>query len=206
MTSIRKLWRVVPVLFVATSASAQLFKCTDEHGRSTYSDKMCPEVRRSSLTEVSRRGSSVAQSTGPIKLTPSSVEAVVRHATSLAMRGDYQAQCALAAPELRFRTTEMVSSPPKVTSGGKSELCLLQRKSAIGLQDLQANIVLKLGKLDINVQPDGNRASVKYDVTGAVRIGGETAMMLRCSRSETLGIFGGEILYVQTESVCYPGA
>lgn len=194
------------MLCVASQASAQLYKCIDEHGGTTYSDKMCPEVRKKASATPSKAENPVAKSKGPVKLTPASVEAVVRQAISMAMRGDYQGQCALAAPELKFSITETNSNPPKVMSGGKREFCAAQRKSAIDLQEMQVNVVWKLGKLDLAIQPDGSRASVKYEITGAARMDGETLLMLRCSRSEVLGIFSDEILFVLTESVCRPGA
>jgi hypothetical protein len=221
--------RNAPLLLAALAAALStplamgqnLFKCVDDKGHATYSDRACalaprptpppPSPRPAPVPAAAAKASAPAAVPGiaasaptVTKLTPSVVEDVLRRAMVLAERSDYRAQCALAAPDLSFQVTDHSKSPATVHSGGRSEICATQRESAQGLQAAGASIAPRMGKLDIRVNADGTQATAKFESFTNISVQGEHVLIARCSHEEVLGLYSGNVLYKRLTRACWP--
>ncbi|HET6829659.1 MAG TPA: hypothetical protein VFH35_13310 [Ramlibacter sp.] len=181
--------------------SQQLHKCRDASGRVTYSDKLCeapPPPRPAAPAGPPPNQAAEG------KLTVQAVEGVLRHAAQLGMRSDYQAQCALAAPNLSFEITDHSTTPVQKFAGGRSELCGLQRESArvILANDLVPSI--KLGKIDVRMNAEKTQATATSESVTTLARQGQAVMVTRCVREEVLGVVGKEILYLRVVATCRP--
>jgi len=192
-----------------------LFKCVDDKGHATYSDRACalaprpapppsPRAAPTAAATASTNTSAPVATENITKLTPAVVEGVLRRALELSERSDYRAQCALAAPDLRFQITDHSSSPATVRSGGRSEICAAQRESAQGLRDAGASVAPRMGKPDIRVSGDGSQATAKYESLIDISVQGEHVLTARCSREEVLALYNGSVLYKRVNAVCRP--
>lgn len=207
----------VAAAFFASSAWAQnLFKCVDDKGHATYSDRACalaprpappPSPRAApapAAATAAAKASAPATTENISKLTPTIVESVLRRALELAERSDYRAQCALAAPDLSFQITDQSTSPATVRSGGRPEICSAQRESAQGLRAAGASITSRMGKLDIRVSADGTQATAKYESFTDISVQGQHVLTAQCAREEVLALYNGAVLYKRLNNVCKP--
>lgn len=207
--------------FSAPSAMGQnLFKCTDDKGHTTFSDRACalaprpaprpapvaaaapPAASKAALPLATAPGSRPAEKIN--QLTPAVVERVLRRAVELADRSDYRAQCALAAPDLSFKITDQSSSPASVYSGGRTEICSLQQQSAQAMQAGDLRSSSRLGKLDIKVHSDGTQATAKSESFADISVQGQRVLTVQCAREEVLGLYSGSVLYKRVSAVCRP--
>lgn len=203
-----------------------LFKCVDDKGHATYSDRACdlaprpappPSPRpapapapaataKASAPPAAPSAAAPAPAPAPAitKLTPSVVEGVLQRAVELADRSDYRAQCALAAPDLSFKITDHSSSPASVYSGGRTEICSLQQQSAQAMQSSGLRSSSRLGKLDIRVSADGLQATAKSESSAAISVQGQHVLTMQCAREEVLALYSGSVLYKRVNAVCRP--
>jgi Domain of unknown function (DUF4124) len=185
---------------LATQVSAQLYQCKDGRGEMVFSDMPCARVGK--LGEPRRTNVPAATQMGDGKLTQSAVTKVIQHAAALAVRADYQAQCALAAPDLSFTVTDQSSTPPSVVSGGRSELCALQRDAARALEANKGRASPKLDKLTVTLNADATQASARYDIVTTLTQRGRAVMVQRCAREDQFGVYGRQILYSRVSATC----
>lgn len=185
---------------LSSHAAAQLYKCKDGRGEMVFSDMPC--ARAGKLGEPRRTNLPAAAQVGDGKLTQSAVSKVIQHAAALVVRSDHQAQCALAAPDLSFTVTDQSSAPPLVVSGGRSELCALQRDAARALEANKRRASPKLDKLTISLNADSSQASAKYDIITTITQQGRAVMVQRCAREDQFGVYGRQILYSRVSSTC----
>ncbi|MBK6293140.1 MAG: DUF4124 domain-containing protein [Rhodoferax sp.] len=185
---------------LSSHAAAQLYKCKDGRGEMVFSDMPC--ARAGKLGEPRRTNLPAAAQVGDGKLTQSAVTKVIQHAAALVVRSDHQAQCALAAPDLSFTATDQSSAPPLVVSGGRSELCALQRDAARALEANKGRASPKLDKLTISLNADSSQASAKYDIITTITQQGRAVMVQRCAREDQFGVYGRQILYSRVSSTC----
>jgi Domain of unknown function (DUF4124) len=221
-TSMRSLGLLLMLTLCAnTSIMAQLNKCKDDSGRIVYSDSPCrppppPKViiaptpaptakpqPPSVVVPKSAPSPAVNQASGG-KLSEASVSALIRHAADLGMHSDHRAQCALAAPDIKFNITDQSTRPATVATGGRKELCDLQRDSALAIQAAQLQPVIDLSKQTINVKADGKQAIATYESTTTLSMQGQMVMRLRCARKETLSVYQDQILYSDVVAICKP--
>ncbi|UCU99502.1 DUF4124 domain-containing protein [Acidovorax radicis] len=209
----------------AHSTIAQtLFKCTDDKGHTTYSDRAClqaprpkaPMAQRPVASAPSAAAKAAPAVTPPTavaggkvegnvtKLTVAIVEGVLRRALDLGDRSDHRAQCALAAPDLTFKLTDHSSNPASVFSGGRREICDLQLQSAQAMQASGLSASTRLGKTDIRINADGTQAVAKSETSTAVSLQGQQMMTLHCTREEVFGIYSGSVLYQRANATCRP--
>ena len=207
--------------FSVPSVSGQsLFKCTDDKGHTTFSDRACalaprpaprpapvavaapPGASKAALPVAAASGSRPAEKIS--QLTPAVVEGVLRRAVELADRSDYRAQCALAAPDLSFKITDQSSSPASVYSGGRTEICSLQQQSAQAMQAGDLRSSSRLGKLDIKVHSDGTQATARSESFADISVKGQRVLTVQCARDEVLGLYSGNVLYKRVSAVCRP--
>lgn len=189
-------------LGAALSSHAQrLHKCVGADGKITYSDKLCegPPSPRPAAPVGPPPNQAVDG-----KLTAQAVEGVLRRAVQLGIRSDYEAQCALAAPNLSFAITDHSVAPAQKVSGGRSELCVLQRDSArvVLANDLVPSI--RLGKIDIRLNAEKTQATATYESVTTLTKQGQPVLVMRCAREEVLGVVGKEILYSRVTADCRP--
>ncbi len=223
---------LVAALSTATASAQHLFKCTNEKGQTTFSDRACEQAPRpappappaakpaaapaakASTAAAAATAAGKAQSATPnaaqpatppvTQLTPAVVEGVLQRALELADRSDYRAQCALAAPDLNFKLTDHSSSPAGHYSGGRAEICALQRQSAQAMQEGGLRSASRMNKPDIRVAADGTQATAKYESRAAISVEGQHAVTLHCTREEVLGLYSGVVLYKRVTAVCRP--
>ncbi|BEP94658.1 hypothetical protein KW843_18615 [Acidovorax sp. sif1233] len=214
------------MLAASTASGQNLFKCTDDKGHTTFSDRACaqaprpaapPSPRPSPATAPVAKVKASAPSAPPAapaasspkaenitRLTPAVVEGVLRRAVELGDRSDYRAQCALAAPDLSFKLTDHSSSPASVYSGGRAEICALQQQSAQAMQASGLRSASRLGKLDIRVNADGTQATARSESAAAISAQGQHVLTMQCTREEVLGLYSGSVLYQRVTAVCRP--
>lgn len=225
MTFMRKallLLTAMAAAFSAPSAMGQnVFKCTDDKGHTTFSDRACalaprpaprpaPAAAAAPPAATSKAPQSLTTASGSrpaekiSQLTPAVVEGVLRRAVELADRSDYRAQCALAAPDLSFKITDQSSSPASVYSGGRTEICSLQQQSAQAMQAGDLRSSSRLGKLDIKVHSDGTQATAKSESFADISVQGQRVLTVQCAREEVLGLYSGSVLYKRVSAVCRP--
>lgn len=216
---------LLATLAAALSAPAalgqNLFKCVDDKGHATYSDRACAVAPRPAPPPSPRpaavAASSAIKASTPVtapsvaapapaltKLTPSVVEGVLHRAVELADRSDYRAQCALAAPDLSFKITDHSSSPASVYAGGRAEICALQQQSAQAMQASGLRSSSRLGKLDIRVSADGAQATAKSESWADISTQGQHVLTVQCTREEVLALYNGSALYKRVNAVCKP--
>ena len=118
------------------------------------------------------------------------------------MQSNYRAQCALAAPDLKFIVTDESTRPATVLNGGRKELCDAQRDSALAVQAAQLQRAVILGKQSINVNSASTRVVASYESTTTISMQGQVVMRLRCARKETLSVYQEEILYSDVVATC----
>ncbi len=192
-------------LVTPLSFSAQLFKCKDKDGQTVYSDKDCrPAPRRLTLIpEPSNKKAEVPPA--PVeKLTNAIVEQLLRHAIELGEQGDFNGQCALAAPDLAFSTTDRSSSPEIRTTGGRQSICARQREAALELRQNGLTATGTLSKMDIQVSTDGALATASYTIKMRILDGGEAVLQAVCTREDELGLYDGKVLFKRVAAVCTP--
>jgi hypothetical protein len=212
------------VLMACAPASAQqLFKCTDGAGHVTYSDRMCnspaprpapqPAPAPKAAPAPAAQAKTPAAPAAPAdavnrvasgKVTPGTVEDVLRHAMDLGDQNDYRRQCALAAPSLRFRVVDHSAGSPQTHAGGRSDICALQELSATMMAAAQLRASTRMGKPEISVHADGTRATARYETVTTIAQQGTAVMATRCKREETLALHGVRLLYTQVDAVCQP--
>lgn len=201
----------------STAALAQIYKCKEDNGKTVYSDSPCrppppPKVVVTpSPTPLAKAALPLpaAVPQAPVlnaakggKLNAASVAALIQHASDLSMQSNYRAQCALAAPDIKFILTDESTRPTTVLNGGRKELCDAQRDSALAIQAAQLQPVVVLGKQSINVNSAGTRAVASYESTTAISMQGQVVMRLRCARKETVSVYQEEILYSDVVATC----
>jgi hypothetical protein len=225
--------RNAPLLLAALAAALStplamgqnLFKCVDDKGHATYSDRACAQAPRPAAPPPSPRPapapagaakasapaavpvaapSVVAPAPALTKLTPAVVEGVLQRAVELGDRSDFRAQCALAAPDLNFKITDHCSSPASVYSGGRAEICSLQQQSAQAMQASGLRSSSHLSKLDIRVSADGTQATAKSESAAAISMQGQHVLTMQCTREEVLALYNGSALYKRVNAVCRP--
>lgn len=214
---------LVAALSTTTASAQHMFKCTNDKGQTTYSDRACeqaprpappaarpavataPAARASAPAAAAPATSSNSAKAEPItKLTPAVVEAVLQRAVDLGDRKDYRGQCALAAPDLIFKLTDHSNSPPSVYSGGRGDICALQQQSAQAMQAGGLRSSTRLNKMDIRVSADGTQATAKYESAAAISVEGQHALTMQCTREEVLGLYSGAVLYKRVTAACRP--
>lgn len=210
-------------LSASTASSQNLFKCTDDKGHTTFSDRACaqaprptpPAPRPAPATAPVAKASppsataaaapaSTAKAESITKLAPDVVEGVLQRALELADRNDYRAQCALAAPDLNFKLTDHSSSPAGVRSGGRAEICALQQESAQAMQAAGLRSASRMNKPDIRVSGDGTQATAKYESKAAISVDGQHALTMQCTREDVLSLYSGTVLYKRVTAACRP--
>jgi hypothetical protein len=190
------------LVMVSPHAAAQLYKCVGAYGKASYSDMPCPSSARP--TEPRNAPPPLAVKATGGKLTSEAVAKVIDQAAVLAVRADYRAQCALAAPGISFTVTDHSSSPPLVLSGGRSEICALQRESAHALAANGLHPSIKLEKMEISLNADQTQATARYEAITTLTHQGRRVLVQRCVREEVLGLYGRSILYAKAEATCRP--
>lgn len=219
---------LVAALSATTACAQHLFKCTNDKGQTTYSDRACEQAPRpappappaakpaaapaakasapsAAATAAGRAQPATPPAAPPVtQLTPAVVEAVLQRALELADRSDYRAQCALAAPDLSFKLTDHSISPAGNHSGGRAEICALQRQSAQAMQEGGLRSASRMNKPDIRVAADGTQATAKYESRAAISVEGQHAVTMQCTREEVLGLYSGAVLYKRVTAVCRP--
>lgn len=202
-----------------TAALAQIYKCKEDNGKIVYSDSPCRPPPPSKVV-ASPGPASAAKAAPPLlaaappapvlnaakggKLNETSVAALLQHASDLSMQSNYRAQCALAAPDIKFIITDESTRPATVLNGGRKEICDAQRDSALAIQAAQLQPVVVLGKQNINVNSSGTRAVASYESTTTLSMQGQTVMRMRCARKETLSVYQEQILYSDVLATCKP--
>lgn len=222
MRNVLLLLATLAAAVTTSTASAQhMFKCTNDKGQTTYSDRACeqaprpapPAPRPAPAAKAGPAAGTAAAAPAPAgpakpesvaKLTPAIVEGVLHGALELADRRDYRAQCALAAPDLSFKLTDHSSSPAGVYTGGRAEICALQQESAQAMQAGGLRSSSRMNKADIRVNAEGTQATAKYESRAAISVEGQHAVTMLCTRDEVLGLYSGVVLYKRVTAVCRP--
>ena len=227
MRKIHLLFAALTATLGAAPAAAQtLFKCTDDKGHTTFSDRACALAPRPAAPAAQRpaapapavavKAASAAATVPPAptvaqgkaenitKLTAPVVEGVLRRALELAEKSDHRGQCALAAPDLVFKLTDHSSSPASVFSGGRREICDLQLQSAQAMQAAGLRASIRLGKTDIRLNADGTQATAKSETASTISMQGQHLMTMQCTREEVFGLYSGSVLYQRVNATCKP--
>jgi len=68
----------------------------------------------------------------------------------------------------------------------------------------QYKALIKLDKLDISLDPEGTRATAKYETVTTLTQQGRRVLVQRCAREDVLGAYGNQILYSSAIAVCRP--
>ena len=227
MRKIHLLFAALTATLGAAPAAAQtLFKCTDDKGHTTFSDRACALAPRPAAPTAQRpaapapavavKAASAAATVPPAptvaqgkaenitKLTAPVVEGVLRRALELAEKSDHRGQCALAAPDLVFKLTDHSSSPASVFSGGRREICDLQLQSAQAMQAAGLRASIRLGKTDIRINADGTQATAKSETASTISMQGQHLMTMQCTREEVFGLYSGSVLYQRVNATCKP--
>lgn len=200
MRILMMVFSVVALGAVPIVAAETLYKCVDGRGKVSYSDKACQrEPRPPAVLKAGQQGVNKAISG---RLTEVLVTKVLLHASNLGMQSDYQGQCALAAMDIVFKITDDTVSPARVYSGGRAQICALQRDSATTIENAGLKAAIKHGPHRISLNADNTKATAKYRTTTTLSMQGQRVMTTECDREETLGVYGDVVLYSDVVATC----
>ena len=184
-----------------TAWANTLYKCTDPRGQVVYSDKDCRSSEPPAAAPTkSTAGFNNAAVKG--KLSEAAINGILRHAVDLGVRGDYKAQCALAAPDITFSITDNSTQPATTISGKRRELCDAQRTSAQTLEFNSLRPSVQQTGVQIKVSADGTQATAKHTHTTTLKQHGQVVLVQTCQQEDAFGIYDGKILYNSVKSVC----
>ena len=196
---LRRAALLAAAILATPHALAGAYKCADETGRITYSDRPCAQAPAPAAAKAQTLPNKVSAGG---KLTEPVVDKLLRHAMELGNRNDYEAQCALAARDLNFKVIDHTTSPALVVQGGRKEICALQREAAQGLTAANLRSVFKVDKIAISLSADGSQATASYETAVTLSGSGRGSMSQRCKREDVLGLYTGEILFKRVNAVC----
>lgn len=186
---------------LSPAQAGNLFKCTDSRGQVVYSDKDCRSSEPPAAAPTkSTAGFNNAAVKG--KLSEAAISGILRHAVDLGVRGDYKAQCALAAPDITFSITDNSTQPATTISGKRRELCDAQRTSAQTLEFNSLRPTVQQTGIQIKVSADGTQATAKHTHTTTLKQHGQVVLVQTCQQEDAFGIYDGKILYNSVKSVC----
>ncbi len=191
---------IVTLGVVPVGEAATLYKCVDGGGKVSYSDKACQRDPRAPVAP--NAGQPGVNKAIDGKLTEALVTKVMLHASNLGVQADHQGQCALAAKDIVFKITDDTVSPARVYSGGRAQICALQRQSATTIEDAGLKVAIKHGTHEISLNADNTKAAAKYRSTTTLSMQGQRVMTTQCDREETLGVYGDVVLYSNVVARC----
>jgi len=132
------------------------------------------------------------------------VESLLQQAREHADKGDFQAACALAAPDLSYTIIDRSSSPETKESGGRGDICKLQKASAQAMRANGLTALSSLSRMKIQISADGAQATATYLLNGRIFMNGTPAFGVRCDRDDQLGLYDGKVLFKRASSTCTP--
>jgi hypothetical protein len=138
------------------------------------------------------------------KLSEALAAEITRKAMDLGPVHDFRSQCALAASDIKFHLTDQSSRPATVVSGGRKEICELQRESAMVMQAAQLQQRIDVGKMNISVNSAATQAIVQFEPVTFLSMQGQVMLRMRCTRKDTLAVYQDQVLYKDVISVCKP--
>ena len=196
-------------LLAATAQMAgaqQLFKCKDDKGQVTFSDRGCQiSAKEAAKRPVPTVQSMSEKSNGGIeKLTPVNVEELIQKANATVASSDYKAQCALLAPDLLFSISDASTTPPLSMAGGRGKLCNYMQQSADLARTAGIRATSTLEKVAVNIQEDGKVATAKYATVQKMSAKGMPTITIRCVQDDQLGLYNGNILFNRSTATCSP--
>jgi hypothetical protein len=189
------------------SAGAQtLYKCKDEQGRITFSDRGCRlSPKEAARREVPSVESLSQRSKGDVdKLTPDNVKTLIQRATISTNSGDYRTPCTMLAPELFFTVTDHSTTPPVTLSGGRTKLCAHMKKSAETLRSAGLKASITVDSINVEINEDGQQGKASYTTTQTVSSPNLPAITLRCTQDDEVGLYNGHILIRYSSATCSP--
>lgn len=198
----------------SAAAAAPLYKCKNASGQIVYSDTDC----RTDLPKVTIRPpepkkeapapAMPAAPAAPVarvdRLTTAVVESVLQRTRENSDRGDFASDCALAAPDLSFTMIDRSKSPEIKSSGGRDEICKLQRDSANAMRAAGLGSQSTITQLQIQINADGTQATAKYLMNTRILANGSSVMGMRCENDDTLALYDGKALFKRAWATCTP--
>jgi hypothetical protein len=211
----------LPVAFLICAlatpmAFAQMrYKCVDGRGHTIYSDRPCepgplpappkPKLQRDAAAQTTAATAPTQPAPNIAtngKLTEASVKTVLEYSLDLSEKLDFRGQCALAAPDLKFSITDKTRSPVEQQSGGRKEICDLEKEGAIAAQAAGMQFSSKIQKLTIRLNSDNTQAATNYETVTAISVQGQTILRQLCTQQDTLAVYDGKILFKAANAVC----
>ena len=188
-----------------------MYKCKNASGQIVYSDTDC----RTDLPKVTIRppepkkeAVAPAAPAAPVarvdRLTAAVVESVIQRSRENSDRGDYASDCALAAPDLSFTLIDRSKAPETKSTGGRDELCKLQRESANAMRSAGLGSQSTVTQLQIQVNSDGSQATAKYLMNTRILANGSPVMGMRCENDDVFALYDGKVLFKRALSTCTP--
>ncbi|MEZ5703544.1 MAG: DUF4124 domain-containing protein [Burkholderiaceae bacterium] len=190
-----------------SSVGAQtLYKCKDDQGRITFSDRGCQLSRKEAAQrEVPTIESLSQRNKGDVdRLTPDNVKALIQRANVAMNAGDYLTPCKMLAPELFFTATDESSTPPVTLSGGRTKLCAHLKKTAEMLRSQGLKTATTVDTITVKVDEDGQQGKASYTTTETISSRELPPITLRCTQEDEVGLFNGHILIKHSSATCTP--
>ena len=192
----------VAVLAATTpmAGAKQLFKCKDDRGNITFSDRGCQlspkEAAKRTVPTV--QSLSMQEQGGVEKLTTANVVGLIQKA---AIETD-KVQCALLAPDYLFSISDSTTNPPTSLVGGRSKMCNYIVQSADVMRAAGIAVTNTLGEIAVEIDQDGKLATAKYSSVQKLSAKDRPSVNARCVSEDQVGLYNGHILFRRTDTSC----
>ena len=182
------------------AGAGQLFKCKDDKGNITFSDRGCKLSPKEAAKRTVPTVQSLSQKAhgGVEKLTAANVEGLVLKAAIETDKG----QCALLASDFLFRITDSTTTPPTSLFGGRSKMCNYIVQSSDMMRAAGITVTNTLGEIAVEVDQDGQLATAKYSSVQKMSAQNRPSINSRCVSEDQVGLYNGHILFKRSEASC----
>ena len=195
----------------AALAHAAAYKCTDDAGHTVYSDIPCakkapppPPPAAAAKPDPAAAAAKPGDPAPVTKITEAGVLHAIDQAAEYITRNNYADLCNMYSTDLKFKMNNQAVKPPKVSQGGRSELCILDRESAD--QSKRSGMIQQIerGATRVTIEPGETRASATYDSVVQVTHYDQIVSTYHCSAREQWGLYDGKLLYSAMDGTCKP--
>lgn len=188
---------------LATSSHATAYKCTEDSGKTVYSDIPCakkPAAKPAAATAAAAPAAVAQQLT---KLTEADVVRALSTNLEYVHTNNQVELCKLYATDMTY-STEFQGPKPKKVFGGHDEACKQASDSAELAR--RAGVIRQIdrGATKVTIEPGELRAVAVYETSNRLTRYDRILETYRCNAKDQYVLLGGKILLAASEEVCKP--
>jgi hypothetical protein len=194
------------ILGMAFGASAQAaaYRCTDDKGKTVYSDIPCarkePPPQKAEAVRVVAR----AEPATLTKLTEADVLRVITLSDDYTRSYNHAEMCNLYAADLKYQVSNEVAKPARTLSAGRDEACQAAHDSAEQSKKAGLVVATERGATKVSIEPGDTRASAIYETTVKLTRYDRVISTYRCNEKSQYVLVNGKALMVAVDESCRP--